>query len=489
VLFVRGEVTATDGGGAVRTLRPGSPVEVGDVVTTGGGSFTSIRLNDGTRMGLRPRTEFAVEDFKHGAGGDSLVMRLFKGGMRSISGLVAKRNPRGATLKTPVATIGIRGTKFDARLCTGDCADEARALGKQAAPNPSPVVGRVVLLGGVVTAGDETGVTRGLAPGAPLYRGDTVTTEAASYAVLAFKDEGRVTLRAGTRFGIAEYRYEEAEPEKNTVVLRLFQGGMRAITGLVSRNRQRAYRVQLPVATIGIRGTNFDVICRGNCSSASGQSALEQIMQYMLTLLHSLIPDALAAYDDGRNGFGILAEAGDLRVDFANGQSVEINEGRGFFFVDDQQFQLSPQEYQRELEEINKDPAPWNVPVDFRNLFGVLALQGTPPGGYFACYEGHCAVDGVDLGAGEAAYCASPCDRLSGIPLFATLDNWLGDAEREFNRRPVTTSPRAGHPPPIFPRPGVPLGAPFGRGPGPLPTAEDYFGTQDTAGSQEVPGS
>ena len=333
VLYVIGQVTAKDVSGAVRTLSPGVPVEVGDVVTTGSRSITSIRLNDGTRMGLRPRTEFVVEEFEQSVGGESLVMRLFKGGMRSISGLVAKRNPRGAVLKTAVATIGIRGTKFDARICTGDCAEDARAVGKQAAANPSPVVGRVVLRGGVVTATDATGVQRGLASGSPLYPGDNVTTGAASYAVLAFKDEGRVTLRPGTRFGIAEYRYEPTEPEQQSVVLRLFRGSMRAVTGLVSRKRARAYRLQLPVATIGIRGTNFDVVCRGNCSSESGQSALEQLIERMLGLLRTLLPDAMAAYDDGRNGFGILAEAGTLHVEFANGQSVEINEGRGFFFA------------------------------------------------------------------------------------------------------------------------------------------------------------
>ena len=161
-----------------------------------------------------------------------------------------------------------------------------------------------------------------------------------------------------------------------------------------------------------------------------------------------------------------------------------------FFFVDDQQFQLSPQEYQRELDEFNNDPAPWDVPVDFGNLFGVLAVESAPLGGYFACYEGHCSVDGIDLGAGEAAYCTSPCSRLAGgIPPWVFLDNWLGDAERQFNTQPVRSSPRTGQPPSVFARPGASLGSPYGRWPGPPTTAGDSIGTQDTAGSQEVSGS
>jgi len=42
-------------------------------------------------------------------------------------------------------------------------------------------------------------------------------------------------------------------------VSRLLQGGFRTITGLISKRHPEAYRVETPVATIGVRGTQYEV--------------------------------------------------------------------------------------------------------------------------------------------------------------------------------------------------------------------------------------
>ena len=44
-------------------------------------------------MSVRPNSSFSVEEYAHGAGKESAIMRLFRGGIRAVTGLISKRNP------------------------------------------------------------------------------------------------------------------------------------------------------------------------------------------------------------------------------------------------------------------------------------------------------------------------------------------------------------------------------------------------------------
>ncbi|MGB5440478.1 MAG: hypothetical protein WBN90_12625, partial [Gammaproteobacteria bacterium] len=54
-------------------------------------------------------------------GSEKAVYNLFKGGMRAFTGAIGKKHPDAYKVKTPVATIGIRGTGHNTRVCSGDC--------------------------------------------------------------------------------------------------------------------------------------------------------------------------------------------------------------------------------------------------------------------------------------------------------------------------------------------------------------------------------
>ncbi len=86
-----------------------------------------MRLTDGTRIALRPNTSFEITAFSVAENAESALFTLFKGGLRTVTGFLSKRNRNAMRLKTAVATIGIRGTEFDVRLCDEDCAAEAAA--------------------------------------------------------------------------------------------------------------------------------------------------------------------------------------------------------------------------------------------------------------------------------------------------------------------------------------------------------------------------
>lgn len=72
--------------------------------------------------------------------------RLLKGGFRSVSGLIGKANHDDYRVSTPVATIGIRGTQYGARLCQGDCSDRDEILAKLRAAGRGARPGETILV-------------------------------------------------------------------------------------------------------------------------------------------------------------------------------------------------------------------------------------------------------------------------------------------------------------------------------------------------------
>lgn len=104
--------------GSVRLLSEKSQVLQGDVVSTERDSYAQIKLTDGGQITLRPNTQIRIEGYEFSQNEpqkDSFVFALLKGGMRAVTGLVGKRGNRDAyKLRTATATVGIRGTDFNA---------------------------------------------------------------------------------------------------------------------------------------------------------------------------------------------------------------------------------------------------------------------------------------------------------------------------------------------------------------------------------------
>jgi hypothetical protein len=104
--------------GSVRLLSEKSQVLVGDVVSTERDSYAQLRMTDGGQITLRPSTQLRIEGYQFSEKEpekDNFVFALLKGGMRAVTGLVGKRGNRDAyRLRTATATVGIRGTDFNA---------------------------------------------------------------------------------------------------------------------------------------------------------------------------------------------------------------------------------------------------------------------------------------------------------------------------------------------------------------------------------------
>jgi hypothetical protein len=269
VEFSRGVGFAQTPGEGPRTLGRGLPLREGDRLTTSDGATAIIKLNDGTRMTVRPNSELVLQQyqFRENAPDNSFLMQLVRGGFRAVTGVISKNSPNAARVQTSTATIGIRGTDFDARLCSGrECAQESSQIPDAARPNAVQASAKVVTAQGEVFAVDGAGARRRLVTGGSVYPGDLVETARGAQAVLAFRDDSRVSLGSQTRFRLDNFVYDDRNAGEGRFLASILRGSVRALTGLIARANNRNVGFSTATATIGIRGTGFDVTCTGPCA-------------------------------------------------------------------------------------------------------------------------------------------------------------------------------------------------------------------------------
>ena len=96
----------------------GMHLQLGDVLVTSTDSGLAFIMRDGTRVSLGPQTELTVAQFAYDPshGKFALLLKLGRGILAYVSGKIATFSPEAVRVETPVATIGVRGTKFVAGL-------------------------------------------------------------------------------------------------------------------------------------------------------------------------------------------------------------------------------------------------------------------------------------------------------------------------------------------------------------------------------------
>ena len=120
--------------------------------------------------------------------------------------------------------------------------------------------GIVIAPRGTLTAVDQNGQVRKLTRRSKFYANETLKTGAGSEAQLRFTDGAFLTLKSDSELNIGQYHFGGAEDPANTVVMKLLAGGFRAISGSIGKSNKLAYRVETPAASIGIRGTEYEVV-------------------------------------------------------------------------------------------------------------------------------------------------------------------------------------------------------------------------------------
>ncbi len=116
-----GTARITQHTGQQRPALRGDELYEGDTVSTAANSNVQIRMIDDAIIWVRPGSQFKIERYRsdrHGAAKNEASLNLLSGTMRQVTGAIGKASPGDYKLSTPNATIGIRGTEFDATFAT-----------------------------------------------------------------------------------------------------------------------------------------------------------------------------------------------------------------------------------------------------------------------------------------------------------------------------------------------------------------------------------
>jgi hypothetical protein len=119
VELAEGTVTVINAKGESRTPKKGDTVAEGDTLVTGRNGELHVRLDDNGLIALRANTRLKIENYRaQGDSDDKAFFSLLKGTFRSITGWIGKYNANNYGIKTPTATIGVRGTDHEPLVVT-----------------------------------------------------------------------------------------------------------------------------------------------------------------------------------------------------------------------------------------------------------------------------------------------------------------------------------------------------------------------------------
>ncbi|MDP4029118.1 MAG: FecR domain-containing protein, partial [Gallionella sp.] len=125
ITHLSGKISVQKADGTILPAAVGTKVGESDTMITGTNAYARLEMTDGGEIVLRPNSRLKVESYRFNAdkpAEDKFSFSMLKGGLRTVTGLIGKRGDKDAYEgKTATATVGIRGTQYDMRLCQGDC--------------------------------------------------------------------------------------------------------------------------------------------------------------------------------------------------------------------------------------------------------------------------------------------------------------------------------------------------------------------------------
>ena len=119
VLVSQGASTLIRQSSVSSPVRTDVPLRSGDRIRTGADGHIQLRFTDGALISIHPDSDFRIERYAFDLVNQNSFFELAKGAIRTVSGRIGKRDREDWRLKTPTATIGIRGTEFtvEERVC------------------------------------------------------------------------------------------------------------------------------------------------------------------------------------------------------------------------------------------------------------------------------------------------------------------------------------------------------------------------------------
>lgn len=107
VVAIRGDVFADD-----EYVTQGMLIDEGSAVRAFDKSFVVLQFFDGAKVTVRPNSEIIITDYRV----EKANINLVEGGLRIITGAIAKSDPESYTVETKTALMGVRGTEFSLQI-------------------------------------------------------------------------------------------------------------------------------------------------------------------------------------------------------------------------------------------------------------------------------------------------------------------------------------------------------------------------------------
>ncbi len=129
--------------------------------------------------------------------------------------------------------------------------------------------GKVLFASGEVTVKSKRHNDTILKRGSSVWPGDEVMTGKDASVQIRAGDGTMISLKEKTKLIIAAHKHTGPVENQHSSI-ELVKGGMRAVTGLIGKNKPENFRITARGSTIGVRGTEFVVqICdEGECNQA-----------------------------------------------------------------------------------------------------------------------------------------------------------------------------------------------------------------------------
>lgn len=399
--FFRGSCAAQQEGDAARMLGAGASIYEGDNIQTAERSFVVLAFNDGSKVTVRPNSSFSVKTFSMQPGQESAKMQLHIGGVHAQTGTIASTRADAFNIQTPLGDAKAQNASYSVRLCEADCQSETQNdnVAQPGVVDDSPVAARVVDVKNLVVAVNQSvpdDATRNLSVGSPIYTSDKLTSYEDSYAALVFRDGTKFTLQGNSELVVSQFDYQKAGTE-DKAVYDLVTGGLRVLTGAIGKKNKENFNIKTGVATIGIRGTGFDLNCREACASA--QAGVSEPRELVLggngSGLYSYVWDSAITQTNDTGTF-TLVQGNSNYIASRSTPPVPVPQPPVFFMQ-------------------NPSPRPDNYHPDMQQMFTPTQVDRTldvPPGLYVHVDQGLVSMEKaaesdivrVTLQAGQAGY-------------------------------------------------------------------------------------
>jgi len=111
-----GSVIAVDKRQVSRKLIKGKPVYLGDKVVTGEDGFVRLRMIDDAVLDLHCFSIMVIEEYALNTTNRRSILNLLQGSLKKVTGQIGKLTEDVYELRTPVASVGVRGTEYALRV-------------------------------------------------------------------------------------------------------------------------------------------------------------------------------------------------------------------------------------------------------------------------------------------------------------------------------------------------------------------------------------